>query len=203
MNFLIDIFMHTGLFVITIPLFYFYFVTTTVNSAITDNIVAIAKQRIQQTKINTALKKTDVQNIFNALNQQLVSTLSDFSIAFTDLNKLIKTIAFSVTGLISVSCLIIGISLCLMYNVSIYKTLISNLIVLSFILLSEFLIVIFFLNKLELIDGDFLQATLIYSLYSNPDTVGKRYASVQCEYMSKVFPLNLKDPFPFPLPSIL
>ena len=179
--------MHTGLFVITIPLFYFYFVTTTVNSAITDNIVAIAKQRIQETKINTALKKTDVQNIFNALNQQLVPQLSDFVSGFADVNSQIKTLAFSLTGFISVSCLFIGISLCFMYNVSIYKTLISNLIVLSFILLSEFLIVTLFLNKLELLDADFVRATLIGTMYQFYD----------CYYMEQVFPLNiLREFFP-------
>lgn len=183
--------MHTGLFVITIPLFYFYFVTTTVNSAIADNVVAIAKQRIQEAKLNTLLKKTDVQKLFDTLNQKLVPELSDFATDWIGQNAEIKMYTFAITGLISVSCLFIGLSLCFMYNVNIYKTLMSNFIVLSFILLSEFLIVTFFLNKLELIDGDFLQATLLYSMYSQPDVAGTYYPSNQCFYMEKIFPLNI------------
>jgi hypothetical protein len=147
MNFLIDIFMHTGLFVITIPLFYFYFVITTVNSAVADNLIAIAQQRIQETKLNTVLKKTDVQKLFDSLNQKVIPELSEFNSMFESSNSRIFYTAFAVAGSISAACLITGITLCFLYNVNIINTLISNSIVLTFILLSEFIIVTFFLNK--------------------------------------------------------
>ena len=199
MTFYIDLLMHTGLFVITIPIFYFEFVTRIVTYSLIDNFTSIAEQRIVQSNLNKILKKEQVQPIVDYANIQLNSKIKEINDNFSDKNDKIYNLAYSICGGISAICIFLAGILSFIYEVNFLTILLENLIVLAFILLSEFLLVTVFLNKLEIIDGDFLHATLLSSMISPslwdcPSGWTSRHDckwGERCDYNKKIFPINL------------
>jgi hypothetical protein len=199
MTFYIDLLMHTGLFVITIPVFYFEFVTRVVTYALIDNFTTIAQQKIVDSNLNKMVKKQDVQPVIDYVNIQFTPKINNFNQLISERNNKIYTLAYSICGSISALCIGLSFILSLMYEVNFLEILIENLIVLGFILLSEFLLVTIFLNKLEIIDGDFLDATTISSMISPslwdcpPGWTSRKQCSwgERCDYINKLFPINL------------
>jgi len=191
--------MHTGLFVITIPVFYFEFVTRVVTYALIDNFTTIAQQKIVDSNLNKMVKKQDVQPVIDYVNIQFTPKINNFNQLISERNNKIYTLAYSICGSISALCIFLAGILSLMYEVNFLEILIENLIVLGFILLSEFLLVTIFLNKLEIIDGDFLDATTISSMISPslwdcpPEWTSIKQCSwgERCDYINKLFPINL------------
>jgi len=205
MTFFIDLLMHTGLFVITIPIFYFEFVTRVVTYALIDNFTNIAHERIVQTNLNKMVKKQDVQPIIDYVNIQINPKIQNFNELMSERNNGIYVFAYSICGAISATCIGLALLFCFIYEVNFLTILFENLIVLGFIILSEFLLVTIFLNKLEIIDGDFLNATVLSSMISpslwvcppgwTPPTSGPYHKACQwgerCDYTSRLFPINL------------
>jgi hypothetical protein len=68
MAFLIDVLMHTGFFVIAIPIFYFEFVVKSVNYALADQLSTIIKTQILKERL-TIFNRSQIQTLFNEINK--------------------------------------------------------------------------------------------------------------------------------------
>lgn len=196
--------MHTGFFVITIPIFYFEFVTRIVSYSLVDNFTSIAYQRFVQSNLNKILKREQVEPIIDYMNIQIQPKIQQFNTEYSYGNSQLYNSVYEICGGISALCILLALLLCYFYNVSMLEVILENLIVLGFIVLSEFLIVTIFLNKIEIIDGDFLRATTVAAMvspsgYACPPGFDatkqepREVCSDRCDYLSNTFPLNLRE----------
>jgi len=199
MTFYIDLLMHTGLFIITIPVLYFEFVTRIVTYGLIDNLNYIIDENISKTNFKKILTKEEIQSLLNYLNVQINPKITEINDDYSSDNSYIYILAYSICGGISAICMLLSGILCVLYNENFLTLLFENLIVLSFIILSEFLLVTIFLNKLEIIDGEFLYATFLSSAISPslwdcpPEWTSRKDCKwgERCSYINKIFPLNL------------
>jgi hypothetical protein len=156
--------LHTGFFLITIPLFYFEIVVNLVNDSLAHQITGIIKTRIQQLQLNKYLNKTIIQEIFNQFNSKYSASIEKAENMFKERNENIYRLAYSICATISALCLFIGFIFSVFYGEEFMSLIYSNLIVIGFVLISEFIIVFFFLDKMQVIDYDFIRATIIRAL---------------------------------------
>jgi hypothetical protein len=170
MAFLIDILLHTGFFVITIPILYFELVAKLVNYALAKQVSDIAITEIKKTEL-TIIPKRAIQEIFNYLNNKFKDTIEKEQQDISKDNPYVYSLAYSVCGGISAGCIFIAFILSLIYGENFLELIYGNLIVLIFVIISEFVIVFFFLDQMKIIDFNFIFYTIQYNIY-NP--IGSR-----------------------------
>jgi hypothetical protein len=188
MAFLIDILLHTGFFAITIPILYFELVAKLVNYALAKQVSDIATTEIK--KIGTIIPKSAIQEIFNYLNNKFKDTIEKEQQKISQDNPYVYSLAYSVCGGISASCIFIAFILSLIYGENFSELIYSNLIVLIFVIISEFVIVFFFLDQMKIIDFDFIYYTVESSFYRSPDVIP--YYS-DCNYVSNFLRTFIPD----------
>ena len=184
MDFWIDILVHTSFFLFFLPIFYFYFVAPLQSYSVVDDLVEIIKPEL----VSYALIKSlnDPQNLNKIFNM-----VSEMSSQNSDINDLINSldednsqifyltnyIVYGIGGLF----LLIGLIMAFLNNSSIFDIIISNLIILSFIIISEFAIVGLFFKNFKEVNGNFIKATIIQAI-----TDRNAYVTYpQCDYSGK------------------
>lgn len=189
MAFLIDILLHTGFFAITIPILYFELVAKLVNYALAKQVSDIATTEIKKTEL-TIIPKRAIQEIFNYLNNKFKDTIEKEQQKISQDNPYVYSLAYSVCGGISASCIFIAFILSLIYGENFLELIYANLIVLIFVIISEFVIVFFFLDQMKIIDFDFIFYTVESSFYRSSDA--NPYDS-NCNYVSNFLRTFIPD----------
>jgi hypothetical protein len=165
MAFLIDVLMHTGFFVIAIPIFYFEFVVKSVNYALADQLSTIIKTQILKERL-TIFNRSQIQTLFNEINKLISPRIEAAQKSLSSRNDVIYNYTYALCTSIAGGCIFTAFLISLMYSEDFMDIIYSNIIVIGFILISEFIIVYFFLDKLQIIDFDFLRATFIKAIES-------------------------------------
>ena len=179
------------LVVITIPILYFELVAKLVNYALAKQISDIATTEIKKTQL-TIIPKRAIQEIFNYLNNKFKDTIEKEQQEITKDNPNVYSLAYSVCGGISATCIFTGFILSLIYGENFLELVYANLIVLIFVIISEFVIVFFFLDQMKIIDFDFIFYTIQYniSIGSHPDYWETTY---NCNYVKGFLSSFLPD----------
>jgi len=188
MAFLIDILMHTGFFIITIPVFYFEFVAHLVNHSLAEQISSIIKIQLLKLQLNKYLNKSNVQQIYNEFNSIFSEKIEETQEKLTYKNSLIYTQAYTICGSIAAGCIFLAFILSLVYGENFMELMYSNLIVILFILFSEFIIVYFFLDSIKLIDFQFLRAIFLGAVSGYNTTIVCDFVGV---FMRIILPQEL------------
>jgi len=181
MAFLIDLLLHTGFFSLLLPIFFFYFVCNIVLYSFVDNLTQIAKDELSKTQLTTTFKKEQVQDFFIKINEIIFPTLETAQNSFKSKNDTVYVKTWTIFGSIFIGCFTLAGILSFFYNVSFINKILSNLISLFIIAISEVIIVTFFINKLTIVDVDFINASVIQALYQE---------QVFCWYTDGVFPMK-------------
>ena len=192
MEFWIDILMHTSFFLLFLPTFYFYYVAPLQSYSIIDDLFEIIQPDLVNFSLMTSLNDTKTLNKVIELIAGLSTNNSGIDDATRDITNSNKTI-YNLTNIICYTiggflfCL--GIVLAYLNNSDIFSLLLSNVIVLSFIIVSEFAIVGLFFKNFKEINGNFIKATisqfllLPYTPSSSPND--SYYYDRRCDYTSR------------------
>jgi len=157
MSFLTDVLAHTGFFMAFLPIFFFFYVSPVQLSSLKKDVFNIFKPDTATAAMvvnpNLGFKFPDlVSSVATSMeNNQGIQTFAANTAAS---NKKIVTIAVSVFASVAAVLIITAFSLQFSWGESMLELLVSNLIVLAFIVVSEFAIVgVFLSNFIEIDDG--------------------------------------------------
>ena len=157
MSFLTDVLAHTGFFMAFLPLFFFFYVSPVQLASLKNDVFNIFKPDTATAAMvvnpNLQFKFPDlVSSVASAMeNNEGIKTFAADTAAS---NKKIVTIAVSVFASVAAVLIITAFSLQYVWGYSVMELLVSNLIVLGFIVVSEFAIVgVFLSNFIEIDDG--------------------------------------------------
>jgi hypothetical protein len=161
MSFLAEILVHTSFFAAFLTGFYFLFVTYIQTQSLDSDLFNVFEPYI----INSAIW-SDPSKVHDVLGQLdgIVSNIessSDFNKANNDILEKNKNISNKVTLYVGIICpllFIFGVLIEYFSGGSVYDLLISNIIVIVFIAVSELFIVGVFLRNFIEIDNDFINA---------------------------------------------
>jgi hypothetical protein len=184
--FWIDVCLHTAFFLAFLPVFYFEFVAPMQSYTVIDDIFEIVQPEFLNIALLTSLSSpqslTKAVKLFNtelAENEQLGNI--DSLMANNAQTKLRAYLGCEITaGLL----FIIGISIAFWYEQSVFDLVMTNLIVLVFIAVSEFTIVGLFFKNFKEVDADFVKATLAQAFAESGPTVVS--SEMKCNYTDRL-----------------
>lgn len=184
--FWIDVCLHTAFFLAFLPVFYFEFVAPMQSYTVIDDIFEIVQPEFLNIALLTSLSSpqnlTKAVKLFNvelAENEQLGNI--DSLMANNAQTKLRAYLGCEITaGLL----FIIGISIAFWYGQSVFDLVMTNLIVLGFIAVSEFTIVGLFFKNFKEVDADFVKATLAQAFAESGPTVVS--SEMKCNYTDRL-----------------
>ena len=192
MDFWIDVLIHTSFFLFFLPVFYFFYVAPLQSYSIIDDLFEIVQPDLVNFSLMTSLNDTKTLNKVI----ELIAGLSTNNDSISDATSYIRdrnTVVYNLTNIICYTiagflfCL--GIILAYLNNSDIFNILLSNVIVLSFIIVSEFAIVGLFFKNFKEINGGFIKATisqfllLPYTPSSSPND--SYYYDRRCDYAGR------------------
>lgn len=161
MSFLAEILVHTSFFAAFLTVFYFLFVTYIQTQSLDSDLFNVFEPYI----INSAIwsDPSKVHDVLGELDGVVsnIESSSDFNKANNNILENNKNISNQVALYVGIICpllFIFGILIEYFSGGSVYDLLISNIIVIVFIAISEFFIVGIFLRNFIEIDNDFINA---------------------------------------------
>ena len=185
--FWIDVCLHTAFFLAFLPVFYFEFVAPMQSYTVIDDIFGIIQPEFLNIALLTSLtnpqnltKAVDLFNIELAENEQLGSDLD----TLMSKNAQTKLRSYFWCEFTAVVLFIVGISMALWYNQNVFDLVLTNLIVLGFIAVSEFTIVGLFFKNFKEVDSDFVKATLAQAFAESGPTVVP--SEMKCNYTDRL-----------------
>lgn len=155
MSFLADVFVHTGFFMGFLPLFFFLYVSPTQSRSLTNdffNILTPYLDVISRT-IGDQISYEQLDSGLQKLEESIGEQMSSFTASVQEKNDKIKKLVAIVVGITAPLLIILGCIIEVYYGGNLIKFLISNLIVIAFIAISEFAIVAVFMSNFIEIDG--------------------------------------------------
>jgi len=169
MNFWAEVLMHIASFMSVLPILYFGFVAPQqTNKAATDLFVS-AKPELTDYAIVSG--NTDTGNVSSLIQQisslNFDSQLSEESAKIIEDNKGVVLGVGVIFGLCIPLLIAFSVIIEYYYGHNVFELLISNLIFISFVILSEFLIVGIFLNNYVELDGSYLKSVAMIQFNSN------------------------------------
>ena len=187
--FWIDVCLHTAFFLAFLPVFYFEFVAPMQSYTVVDDIFEIVQPEFLNIALLTSLtnpqnltKAVDLFNIELAENEQLGSGI-DSLMANNAQTKLRAYLGCEITaGLLFV----LGISMAVWYEQNVFDLVMTNLIVLGFIAVSEFTIVGLFFKNFKEVDADFVKATLAQAFAESGPTPSLVSSEMKCNYTDRL-----------------
>jgi hypothetical protein len=157
--FWIEVLVHTSFFLFFLPVFYFEYVAPLQSYSVVSDIFDIVQPEFLDITLLNSLNSS--QNLNSAVNTAADYFSFEDDDILTNRNKTIKLNAYLVCELVGFGFLCTGIGLAYYYGLNITELLVSNLIVLSFIVVSEFFIVGAFFKNFQEIDADFVKASFV------------------------------------------
>lgn len=157
MSFWADVCTHTSFFIIFLAIFYFTFVTYIQTESLSTDLFNII-----QTNFNTSMAFSTSDNlnkISQEINSKLASVESTIPPPKTN-NATIILVVEIVVGILGPVLLLLGLYLQYINNESITDLLVSNIVVILFIAVSELFIVGMFLRNFIEIDSKFISAII-------------------------------------------
>jgi hypothetical protein len=188
MSFWGEICVHSAFFMAFLALFYFTFVTYIQSAGLVNDLFNIVESQLLITATFTTPAK--VQALSNSINSSLEEAAQEIPPVDSQ-NKKIAMYVGIVVGI--TSSLLLGLGIYLQYasGGSIYELLMSNLIVLVFIAVSEFAIVGLFLRNFVEIDQEFAVGITSVQL----DAAGGGGVPDTCnfvnEFLETIFPASV------------
>lgn len=160
MSFFTEVLTHTAFFMIFLPIFFFFYVSLVQSKSLLNDLFNALKPSIVTSSLVT--QESQEPQLLDAINSAAETVKrSDYFVEqsqrITDTNK--KIVLYSLLGfeLGGVALLAIGLGLHYAYGESLSKLLISNFIVMAFIIASEFLIIGVFLTNFVEINDNFIK----------------------------------------------
>jgi len=201
MSFWTDVLAHTGLFIGFLPIFFFLYVSPNMIDSLVNDITSIIKPELTNYALLTSLNNTSIlNNTVKTLNSNVqdIPAMDTFMSKYTRKNADILLYTAITCGVMSFLLLVLAVFLEYRNGGNITEFLLANIIVLCFIMISEFAIVGIFFRNFVVLDGDFIKATYVqmqltpYSPTIQPS--GQKWDS-RCDYMTRllysIFPSSI------------
>lgn len=157
--FWVEVLVHTAFFLFFLPIFYFEYVAPLQSYSVVSDIFDIVQPEFLDIALLNSLNST--QNLTTAVNTATDVFKLEITDEFSAVNKTIKLNAYLTCELIGFGFLCTGLGLAYYYELNIMELLLTNMIVLSFIVISEFFIVGAFFKNFKEIDADFVKASFV------------------------------------------
>lgn len=163
-EFWIEIIAHTSLFLLFLPIFYFYYVAPLQSYALIDDIFDIIQPELVDMTLLSNLNDTrNLNKVIDLLNSNL-SENQTISNAANDIKNTNAKIFQNTNAIFyTLGCVLFAssIGLSVYYNISLVELALSSIIVLIFIIINEFAIVGLFFKNFKEIDSNFVKAIFI------------------------------------------
>jgi hypothetical protein len=160
MSFLAEVMVHSGLFIGFLPLFFFYYVAPTQASSLSNDFFNMLTPYLNDISLGMKNPNTEYQPFaqdVDMLEKTAVNALNPFTQWLTPRNNNTKKTVAIVAGVLSPLLIIGGCIIEVYSGGNLGQFLIANLIVLTFIVASEFAIVGLFLKNFVEIDPEFIK----------------------------------------------
>jgi hypothetical protein len=186
--FWVEVLVHTAFFLFFLPIFYFEYVAPLQSYSVISDLFDIVQPELLDVALINSINST--RNITTAVNTafDIIKSDDDVLLFFDntlELNRQIKLNTYITCEFLGFFCLSIGIIITFYYGKSITDLLLTNLIVLIFIIISEFFIVGAFFKNFRELDADFMKA-VIAKAWSNKGKIYPHGVS-QCDYTDDFF----------------
>jgi hypothetical protein len=168
--FWVEVLVHTAFFLFFLPIFYFEYVAPLQSYSIVSDLFDIIQPEFLDITLLNSLNST--QNLTVAVNTaaEMLKSNPDVTTFFDYVktgNYNIKLATYLTCELVGFGLLCTGLGLAYYYDLSIVDLLLTNVIVLLFIIVSEFFIVGAFFKNFREIDADFAKASFIGGMSDN------------------------------------
>lgn len=185
-----EVCVHSGFFMLFLLLFYFTYVLFIQNQAFVNDLWGLIQEPIETLKL---FDPSGVAQLGQKLKQIDASAMMGGS-GWESQNNAIRTNVMIIMPSIAAVLIILGFFLQYHAGGSLFEMLLSNLIVLGFIAVTEFGIVGLFLSNFVEIDKEFVKAMLLYNVTTENAFGG------QCDFVGQFlnsvlpsFLINLKN----------
>jgi len=161
--FWVEVLVHTAFFLFFLPIFYFEYVAPLQSYSVISDLFDIVQPEFLDVALLNSINST--QNLTQSVNTafDILKSNSDVTTFFDDTveaNSRIKLNTYLTCELVGFGFLSAGIGLAYYYGLNIADLLLTNTIVLLFIIVSEFFIVGAFFKNFRELDADFVKAGL-------------------------------------------
>jgi hypothetical protein len=166
-EFWIEIIAHTSLFLIFLPIFYFYYVVPLQSYTMVDDLFQIIQPELVDLTLLSTLNDTrNLNKVIELLNSKTQENeeLSQEIGSIQSKNAHIFQITNAIFYTLGCVLFATAIGLSIYYDKSLIEMILSSIIVLSFIMISEFAIVGLFFKNFKQLNANFVKATVAQNL---------------------------------------